>query len=166
MTDTLTSGFALNSTTGGIRCFDPANPLLSGETAYPDHDSAHAALLASAVGLAQAQTTQSNALKTACTAAITGGFTSSALGSVNTYPSDITSQSNLAQTAACAAGGSLWCENSANVWAFTAHTQAQAQQVMADFVAWRDKQQAQLASLTAEVTSAATIAAVQTIVWP
>src|SRR5271156_5549939 len=52
--------------------------------------------------LAQAQTTQTALLNSACQTAITSGFTSSALGSTYTYPSQITDQLNLNSCASAA----------------------------------------------------------------
>jgi hypothetical protein len=43
MNDAITQGFALNTSTGGIRAFDEGCPLLIGETSYPDYASALAA---------------------------------------------------------------------------------------------------------------------------
>ncbi len=117
------------------------------------------------ITLAEAQAAQTVILKTACDAAITGGFSAAALGAAYTYPSAATDQANLAQTAA-AGGGLLMCESAAGVWALVAHSQAQAQAVLAAFIAWRDKQRQQLAALLAEVTAATTTAAVTAIVWP
>ena len=114
--------------------------------------------------LAQAQSSQIAALRTACANAITGGFSSSALGSLYNYPSDPLSQSNMNTVAGSSSGGSLWCE-SGGVWTFKAHTQAQAQAVLAAFVAWLNSCQSQLATLTAEVNAATTVSAVQAVVW-
>lgn len=114
--------------------------------------------------LAESQSSQIAALRTACANAIIGGFTSNALGSVYSYPSDPLSQSNMNTIAGSPSGGSLWCE-SGGVWAMKAHTQAQAQAVLASFVAWLNACQTQLATLTAEVNAATTVSAVQAIVW-
>ena len=114
--------------------------------------------------LTYAKTSQIAALRTACANAITGGFTSSALGSLYNYPSDPLSQSNMNTVAGSPSGGSLWCE-SGGVWAMKAHTQSQAQAVLAAFVAWLNSCQSQLVTLTGEVTAATTVAAVQAVVW-
>ena len=114
--------------------------------------------------LSYAKTSQIALLRTACQSAITGGFTSSALGSAYNYPSDPTSQSNLNTVAGSPSGGSLWCE-SGGVWAMKAHTQSQAQAVLTSFVAWLNSCQSQLATLTAEVNAATTVSAVQLIAW-
>ena len=114
--------------------------------------------------LAESQSSQIAALRTACANAITGGFSSSALGSLYNYPSDPLSQSNMNTVAGSPSGGSLWCE-SGGVWAMKAHTQAQAQAVLASFVAWLNACQTQLATLTGEVNAATTVSAVQAVVW-
>ena len=114
--------------------------------------------------LAQAQSSQIALLRSGCQAAITGGFTSSALGSAYNYPSDPTTQANINSAAGNSSGGSLWCE-SGGVWAMKPHTQSQAQAVLAAFVAWLNSCQSQLATLTGEVQAATTVSAVQAITW-
>jgi hypothetical protein len=109
-------------------------------------------------------------LSAGCAAAIKGGFNSSALGSAFEYPSQDIDQLNLIQSANSPTGGSLWVKDASGAWAFHAHTQAQAQQALADFVASRDKQRSQLSTLQAEASAAATAAGatvetVQAIVW-
>src|ERR1700758_1865854 len=52
--------------------------------------------------LAQAQTTQTALLNTACQNSIVSGFTSSALGAPYTYPSQVTDQLNLNSCASAA----------------------------------------------------------------
>jgi hypothetical protein len=113
----------------------------------------------------QAQTAQISVLSAACQAAITAGFSSSALGTAHTYPSDTISQANLQQAASSPSGGLLWCMDSGGVWAFVAHTQAQAQQALVDFIARRNALQQQLATLTTAVNKAAMVSAVQAIIW-
>jgi hypothetical protein len=114
--------------------------------------------------VAQAQTDQIATLRTACANAIAGGFSSSALGSAYSYPSDPISQSNMNTIAGSPSGGSLWC-GEGGVWTLKAHTQSQAQAVLAAFVTWLNACQSQLATLTAEVNAATTVAAVQAITW-
>lgn len=113
--------------------------------------------------LAQAQAAQIAQLTADCAAQIVAGFTSSALGSAYAYPSQSIDQQNMVQTAASSAGGSLMCAK-AGTWALTAHTQAQAQQVLKDFIAARDTPREKLQTLIGEVNTA-TIATVSTIVW-
>ncbi len=79
---------------------------------------------------------------------ITKGFSSSALGTANTYPSSETDQRNLALAGLTAAshgmGLPLWCMDASGNWAFTPHTAAQVLQVVADFNAFRVSQSASL----------------------
>ena len=114
--------------------------------------------------LTAAKSSQIALLRTACQSAITGGFTSSALGSTYSYPSGPTSQSNINSAAGNPSGGSLWCE-SGGVWALKAHTQSQAQGVLASLMAWVNSCQGQLSTLTGEVNAATTVSAVQLITW-
>ena len=114
--------------------------------------------------LLQLQTEQTATLTACCQMAIESGFTSSALGSACTYPSDQTTQLNQNMAANSPSGGGLWC--SASTTTLTAHTQAQAQQVCADFVKWLNACQTQLASLLAQVNApSATIASVSAVSW-
>jgi hypothetical protein len=95
--------------------------------------------------------------------AITGGFTSTALGKANTYPNKSTDQQNI--NSVSLVGGSLWCLNDAGVWSFTAHTKSQAVKVQADMVAHIQKQQKKCADLISQVNGAKTIDEIKAIVW-
>ncbi|MHB8372205.1 MAG: DUF4376 domain-containing protein [Thermoplasmataceae archaeon] len=114
--------------------------------------------------LPAAQSTQKALLTAGCQAAIVGGFTSSALGSVYSYPSDTISQSNQNSAASSLSGGKLWCA-SGGVWALIAHTQAQAQDVVASLVAWVNSCQEKRATLQGQVNAATSVSAVQAITW-
>jgi len=114
--------------------------------------------------LPAAQATQNGILTAGCQAAIVGGFTSSALGSVYSYPSDPISQSNQNSAASSSAGGKLWCE-SGGVWSLVAHTQAQAQVVVASLVTWVNACQKQRVTLQGQVNAATSVSAVQAITW-
>lgn len=123
--------------------------------------------------LSVARDAQIAALAKACAATIVSGFTSSALGAAHTYPSQPNDQSNLigavtaSQSPGLAAGWTVnfWCSDTAGAWVFAAHTPAQIQQVLADGVVQRVAYSNRLATLKAQVAAAATIAAVQAIVW-
>jgi len=115
--------------------------------------------------VAEAQAVATAALSQSCAAAITAGFASAALGEAYTYPSTATDQANLVQVAATAEGGALWAASPAGAWAMVAHTQAQARQVLADFVAARNALQTRLATLSATVAAATTAAAALAVVW-
>jgi hypothetical protein len=125
--------------------------------------------------LSSAQSNQVQSLSNSCKAAIVNGFTSSALGSAYTYPSEMTDQHNM-QTAAIVAGlptnpqgwtTQLWCANSSGVWAYVAHTPAQAQQVVSDWQKNKDALQSQYANLVAQVNASTveTVDQVAAIVW-
>lgn len=123
--------------------------------------------------LLAAQTTQMISLKTSCAAALVGGYPSSALGAVYTYPSAITDQINMLGSVSASMLPDLptnwttpfWCEDSSGNWAYQNHTAAQIQQVGADGKAWVVTNQINLATLNVQVMAATTIAAVQAIVW-
>ncbi|MGC9239855.1 MAG: XkdW family protein [Acidithiobacillus sp.] len=125
------------------------------------------------VQLQQAKTTQRTLLTSQAVAAMTGGFQSSALGSVYTYPSTLTDQHNLSASVVASLLPSLpsgwttpfWCQNSAGTWAFVSHTAAQIQQVGLDAKTWVTTQQTTLASLIAQVEAATTVSAVQAVTW-
>jgi hypothetical protein len=113
---------------------------------------------------AQAIDAATATLTAACRAAITSGFSSSALGASYTYPSDVTSQSNQSAVANSPTGGGLWC--SASKTALSTHTQEQASQVCSDFVKWLNACQTKLATLLATVDDASsTVASIQALVW-
>lgn len=114
--------------------------------------------------LAQAQTEQIATLTLACQSEIVAGFTSNALGSTNNYPSLLQDQTNQNTVAQSLSGGSLWCETG-GTWAMKAHTQGQAQMVVASFAVWLNACQQQLVALTALVNAATTPDAVQVIGW-
>ena len=112
--------------------------------------------------LAEAQTAQAKIIKADCAAAILEGFTSSALGSAHTYPSDQVTQVNVAM--AVAAGGNLWCETG-GAWAFISHTAAQAGQVQKDMFAMIQGAQTKYSTLLSQIDSATSVSAVNAVVW-
>ena len=114
--------------------------------------------------LAQAQSSQITLLRSACQSAIIGGFVSSALGDIYTYPSGSTDQINLHTIAGNLHGGNLWCE-AGGIWSFKYHTQSQAQMVLSDFSSWLNTCQSKLLSLTEQVNNATTVEAVKAIVF-
>lgn len=123
--------------------------------------------------LAAVQAAQIALLRAACDAAITGGYTSSALGAPHTYPSTVLDQQNMIASVTAsllpglAAGWTtpFWCEDSTGAWAMAPHTAAQIQQAGSDGKAAVVAAQQHLATLSAEVAAAATTAAVQAIAW-
>jgi hypothetical protein len=112
-------------------------------------------------------------LTATCAGAITGGFTSSALGTPHTYPNDPTSQTNLmGSVLASMLPGvpatwttAYWCMDTAGSWAFQPHTIPQIQQAGADGKAWVLGCQTQLATMRSQAAAATTIAQIQAIVW-
>jgi hypothetical protein len=119
------------------------------------------------------QTDQITALTAACAAEIIGGYTSSALGSVHTYPAKPTDQINMlgSVTASLLPGISndwttpFWCADDKGVWSFQMHTAVQIQQAGADGKTAVATAQTKLATLSAEVMAATTADAVNAIVW-
>lgn len=123
--------------------------------------------------LAEIQAQQIAVITQACAAAITGGFTSSALGAAHTYPSGLTDQANLAANVVSSLLPGLpstWttpqlCCDANGVWAYVAHTAAQIQQVGSDGKAAILASLTKKANLQAEIEAATTVSAVQAIVW-
>lgn len=115
--------------------------------------------------LAQAQSAQIQILSDDCRQSITSGFHSSALGAAYIYAAGEVDQRNLVQSAQCAKGGLLSCQDNTGAWARKPHTQAQAQQVLEDFVTSRDDARLLLEAAQTQVQTATTIATVQAVVW-
>lgn len=123
--------------------------------------------------LAQAQVTQIQSLSMACQSAISMGFSSTALGSVHTYPAKDTDQQNLSASILASLLPGLpntwttpfWCEDSNGNWALLPHTVAQIQQVGQDGKAAILANIEKNAGLAAQVSAATSIAAVQAIIW-
>lgn len=150
---------------GEVAGFDDPMQAPTGAVAITAEQFA-AAALTRVLTLAQAQSDRTTALYGDCQSAITGGFSSSALGSAYTYPATSTDQSNQQAVAACSTGGLLYCADSTGAWALVQHTQAQAQQVVSDFVKWLNTCQQKLAELTKQVNAPdATVATVQAVTW-
>jgi hypothetical protein len=126
-----------------------------------------------AIDLVSAQAMQANTLSSACAAAIVAGFTSSALGSPHTYPSQEKDQLNLTASYASSLAPNLpagwitpfWCADATGNWAWTSHTAAQIQQVGTDGNAAVLACQSQNATLQAQVAAATTVDAVAQVVW-
>lgn len=125
---------------------------------------------ASLMTLSEVRAAQAAKASAACAAPLTTGFTSSALGTPHTYPSQDDDQRNLqsAVSAAVAAPPNwttpIWCANN-DAWSFTAHTAAQIQQVNADWLAHRVAAQQKYADLIARINAANSIEEVQAIDW-
>lgn len=115
--------------------------------------------------LSVVQQRQLNILIRACASQIISGFASSALGVAYTYASDAVSQRNILLAAQSTKGGLLSCQDASGVWSRQPHTQAQAQQVLEDFVGICDAARAKLTSKETGAASAKTVETVQAVVW-
>lgn len=116
--------------------------------------------------LAKAKVDQITAITQSCAAAIVAGFSSSALGTAHTYPSQPTDQTNLIGAVASGlATVNFWCVDSAGVWGITSHTAAQIKQVLADGGTQRMAYSVKLKGMADQVQAATTVSAVQAIVW-
>ena len=123
--------------------------------------------------LADVQAAQIATNSSACQAAITAGFQSSALGPWYTYPAKATDQQNLnASVVASLLPGipntwvtPFWCEDANGTWAYVYHTAAQIQKVGQDAKGAILQLLTKNAQLQAQVMAATTIAAVQAINW-
>jgi hypothetical protein len=125
------------------------------------------------VPLSQIQAERVATLRVACATAITGGYTSSALGTPHTYPNGATDQVNMLGSVAASLLPNLpagwvtqfWCEDAAGAWAYQAHTAEQIQQAGADGKAWVTTCQIKLATLVGAVNAATDSAGVEAVTW-
>lgn len=109
----------------------------------------------------------------ACEKAITGGFTSRALGDTYTYPSTPTDQLTLSANVLSSLLPNLpadWttlqiCADKAGNWAYRPHTAAQIQQVGADGKAAILACLTKKAQLQAKIEAATDVKTVQAIAW-
>jgi hypothetical protein len=125
--------------------------------------------------LANLKAAQIATLSAACQAQIYAGFTSSALGTVHTYPAKDKDQVNLSGSVVASLLPGLpptwktpfWCADSTGTWAFTDHTAAQIQQVGSDAKVAILDALIKNATLAAQVMDPATntAAKVAAIVW-
>lgn len=120
--------------------------------------------------LIQAQAVQIAKISADCAVALTAGFSSSALGTAHTYPSQDTDQRNLQNAVSVSIGAAsgwttpVWCE-SGETWSLASHTAAQVQQVNADWLAFRVALQQKYAGLVSQITSAKTISDAKAAAW-
>ena len=112
-------------------------------------------------------------LRAACESAIVDGFTSAALGSPHTYPSDIKAQINLMGSVTDSLIPSLpadwktpfWVCDEAGSWKWEMHNATQIQQAGRDGKANVVRNQTKLDDLTSAVTAAKTKKAVEAVTW-
>lgn len=130
-------------------------------------------------GLSGIQAQQIALVEAGYQAALLAGFTSSALGSAYTYPSQIQDQLNVlgAATLSLLPAGQVggwttqtWCTNSSGVSAMVAHTATQIQQVLADSETTKQANINQNTALAASIMAVTTstdsaIDTIQAIVW-
>jgi hypothetical protein len=136
--------------------------------------SATSSLQTPAEALAAAKVAAKLRVTAGCGGQIVSGFTSSALGAAFTYPSDATSQTNLAGSVVASLLPSgqvvgwttpLMCRDALGVWARRAHTAAQIQQAGLDGKAFISGLLTRLDGLRAQADAAATVVDANKIVW-
>jgi hypothetical protein len=115
--------------------------------------------------LATAKTERIAAINTACAAAITGGFTSSALGALHTYDSEETDQINLIGAVSLGIDMPYKCADAAGIKAFRLHTAAQLKQVAIDGATVKLAALEKASALKARVVAAGTVGEVEVVVW-
>lgn len=109
-----------------------------------------------------------------CAAKIIGGFQSDALGEQHTYPSDMKDQINLMGSVTDSIMPGLpadwqtpfWCRDEAGTWGWKMHNASQIQQAGRDGKLHVVTCQTTLATLSAQIDAAKTVAAVNAINWP
>ena len=123
--------------------------------------------------LDKVKTAKKEALRRTARAAIVGGFTSSALGTPHTYPSDETDQANLSSSVLASmlpGNPNDWvtpflCADAAGHWTYRNHTAAQIQQVGADGKAAILGKLVAKAQKHLQVDAAESIEAVEAVAW-
>lgn len=109
----------------------------------------------------------------ACEAAIIGGFESSALGALHTYPCKLTDQANLQASVSVAREPGLpaewrapfWCRDAAGQWSYQLHTAEQIRQVGMDGYSATLSKLQRKGMLEAQIAAAASAEGVEAIVW-
>ena len=120
-----------------------------------------------------ARAARTRELYAACERRITGGFSSSALGTPHAYPSTMVDQINLMGSVSASLlpdrpadwTTPFWCASD-GAWAFRPHDAAQIQAAGADCKAHVAACQTLLAALNLQVQGASSVAAVEAITWP
>jgi hypothetical protein len=123
--------------------------------------------------LAAKKTAQAATISATCQAAIVAGFTSSALGTAHTYPSNLVDQQNLAANVLASLLPGLpagWttlqmCADSNGVWSYVSHTAAQIQQVGTDAKSTIMALLVRNATAQTNIAAATTVAAVQAVTF-
>ncbi|EXF96292.1 hypothetical protein HK44_020740 [Pseudomonas fluorescens HK44] len=125
--------------------------------------------------VANAQPIQSALVDAACAAAIVSGFTCDALvpGTPYTYPSKLTDQANLSDSVLSSLVPGLatnwttpfWCADETGTWGYREHTAAQIQAVGVCRKTMITVMISKKITLEAAIAAAATVEAVQAVVW-
>jgi len=122
-----------------------------------------------ALTLVELKASKTSEINSACSKAITSGFTSSALGTPHTYQSEQTDQLNLIGVVTAGQDDYFKCgitDVNGNVtWNYALHTIAQLQQVLVDGKAHKQTLLQKTNTLKTQVASAKTVAEVKAIVW-
>ena len=147
---------------GVIEVADPVRPDDRYFIVTDNDDGTYSSVPRPALSLRPQKLTEINA---ACAAAITAGFTSSALGAPHTYQSQLEDQLNLVGAAAMGVTVSYRCTDVNGVYAARPHTAAQIKQVLADGAQVKLNMLAQATSLKAQVEEAETAEEMTAIVW-
>ncbi|MDH1268919.1 hypothetical protein N5C81_14940 [Rhizobium pusense] len=152
---------------------DPKETPSVGDSASLGQSGAWIFTAPTAIDISAVKAARVEALRLACEAAITGGFKSSALGAMHTYPSDIKAQINLMGSVTDSLMPDLptgwstpfWVCDAQGNWKWEAHTASQIQQAGRDGKAAVVAAQTKLGELTAAVEAAKTKKAVEAITW-
>lgn len=115
--------------------------------------------------LGETQAAKTAEINAACTAAIVGGFSSSALGASHTYDSELEDQLNLIGAVGLGIDLPYRCADANGVKEFRLHTAAQLKQVAADGAMVKLAALENAATLKAQVQAAADAASVAAVVW-
>lgn len=106
-------------------------------------------------------------IKEDCGRWITNGFTSSALGAEHRYSSELENQLNMLESISSGVTVQYKCTDVAtNTKQARAHTLEQMKTVYSDFIAYKEAQLTIYENLVANIDSALTIEAVETVIWP
>lgn len=104
-------------------------------------------------------------LKQICKNKITLGFLSNALGTSYFYASDVIDQQNIITNTQSTSGGLISCCDTTGKWHKILHTKQQSQQVIDDFVLFRDKLISKLDGYITKINNASSEIEIKSVVW-
>ena len=136
-----------------------------GKRIQPDADGFPVAVEPPPPSLDEVKASKSTEINAACTLAIVGGFTSSALGAPHTYDSALEDQLTLIGGVGLGIDLPYRCADAADVKEFRLHTAVQLKQVAADGALVKLTALEKAAALKAQVQAAASTAAVEVVAW-